>query len=396
MKAYGKSIGRRYEEKEDITIDDDFLNDYSKILQSKAYRRLAYKTQVICLPDNPHVRTRLSHTNEVVVFSIDIAKQLGLNENLCMAIAAGHDIGHTPYGHVGERILSKLSGKPFKHNINSVVVAQHVERKGEGMNLTYETHDGILNHSRGDGKLSKTVDKPEEYDVVMNGDKIAYIFSDLNDALRYGHLDESKIPECALKLGKNQRERVRNCLKSLVSESKEKGVVEFSEGPEFKNFSELKDFMYNEVYYKINTSLQEKTLENLYDYFSTSEDFSGIDPVISVSLLTDAEANFFGQLLLKSRKPSAEQIKHFGIFEIQYAIGSGLVGKHVEVNTDATQVAVKIIREHGRLEYPKVSILPNPDYVKYVITMYETAKKAIKNYRKLKNLESDRKLLVPY
>lgn len=316
MKACNTSVGRRYEEKEDILIDDPFLNDYAKIIQSRAYRRLAYKTQVISLPSNPHVRTRLLHTNEVIAISAGIAKRLGLNMNLCIAIAAGHDIGHTPFGHLGEKVLSDFSGKPFKHHINSVVVAQHVERKGEGLNLTHEVLEGMLNHARGTGKLIVDKNKHQEYSAVMFADKIAYTFSDLNDAMRYGYINKNKIPACALNLGDTQRERTNNAVKALISESQEKGFVHFSEGSVFQNFDELRKFLCKEFYYKVDVSLQEKILRSLCEYFSNDKEFPNIDPVIAVSLLTDKESDYLGRFLLEHKKPSPSQIKYLGIVEI--------------------------------------------------------------------------------
>lgn len=309
------SVGRRYREKEDNLIEDPFLNDYNKIIQSKAYRRLASKTQVMCFPNNPHVRTRLIHTNEVIATSVAIASQLGLNERLCMAIAAGHDIGHTPYGHLGESVLS-TPDKPFKHYINSVVVAQHIERQGNGLNLTKETLEGMLNHSRGAGELTVDSDSPQEYSVVMFADKIAYTFSDINDALRYGYLTPPQVPRCAQRLGWNQRAKVETVVKALVEESRKKGFVQFSEGEEFEDFDKLKKFMYAEVYPRIDVSVQNRILERVLDYFKMMPEFSKVDPVLAVSLLTDREVNYFGNLLLESRVPSVAQIQHFGIFEI--------------------------------------------------------------------------------
>ena len=197
MEAYTKTKGRRYEGefhsiKKDFAKDpnkfinysplmkDPFKEDFVRIIQSKAYRRLPYKTQVISLPDCVHVRTRAIHTNEVIGISSRIADRLGLNLSLCEAIAAGHDIGHTPYGHAGEEVLSKFGVKPFNHALNGVLIAQHIERNGMGLNLCHETLEGMLNHSRGAGKLAIVNSKPAEYSVVMFSDKIAYTFSDLN------------------------------------------------------------------------------------------------------------------------------------------------------------------------------------------------------------------------
>lgn len=320
MQACVETVGRRMPEKLDTLISDPFLNDYAKILNSRAFRRLAYKTQVMSFPDNPHVRTRLVHTNEVIAVAIAIAEQLGLNKNLCMAIAAGHDIGHTPYGHVGEKVLSKFGGNDFKHYINSVVVAQEIERRCTGLNLAFETLEGILNHSRGPGELFVNKDLPQEYAVVMFSDKIAYTFSDLNDAIRYGYLDPERIPDSARDLGGSQRRRTKTVVDALVRESKDKDHVSFSEGEEFEMFSDLKRYMYENVYFKTDWRVQEQVLIRLCeffdDYISRNPELKGIPPEFPVSLLTDQEANYYAGLLLKSRKPEKEQIAHFGVWEI--------------------------------------------------------------------------------
>jgi len=320
MKGCFKSIGRRYEEKEDILIKNPFLNDYTKLLNSKACRRLDSKTQVFFAPDNTHVRTRSDHTREVIANSVTISEQLGLNTYLCIAIALGHDLGHCPDGHSGEEILSKLGHKPFKHYINGVVIAQHIERGGKGLNLTYETLDGILQHSRGAGELTINNEKPLEYAVIMFADKIAYTFSDLNDAIRYKYLCEKneknallypniqEIPACAYELGKDQRERTYNIIKALVTESKKSDTVKFSESKEFEKFMELRNFMYEEIYPNINSTLHRVVWKELYKYFSNN--------ALLVSLLTDEEANQFGYLSVKSKKIKKKDIKNFGVFEI--------------------------------------------------------------------------------
>jgi len=321
--ALKKSIGRRYTEKDDLFFESDpFFNDFSKIIQSKSYRRLAYKTQVVSLPDNPHVRTRLVHTNEVIALSGGISNALGLNTSLCLAIAAGHDLGHTPYGHIGEGVLSKLGGKPFRHSVNSVVIAQHVERQenpkrhDKGLNLTYETLRGMLLHARGSGELKVSKDEPQEYAVVMFADKIAYTISDLNDALRYGVLSSKEIPRFVTELGFDQRERIERVLKALVEESKKKGRISFSEGEVFEKFTALKNFMYKEVYPKLNQTMHEEVLKQIYEYMLRHKEFEGLDPVFLMSLMTDKEANFFAENFLKSYDPPIESLRHFGIFEI--------------------------------------------------------------------------------
>ncbi|MFC1741877.1 HD domain-containing protein [Nanoarchaeota archaeon] len=319
MERCSYSVGRRHPEKEDTLIQDPFLNDFNKIIQSKSYRRLAYKTQVFTLPDNPHVRTRLMHTSEVMASSMMISENLGLNTNLCLAIAAGHDLGHTPYGHMGERLLSAIGRKKFKHHVNSVVVAQHIERKGKGLNLSYETLEGMLNHSRGSGELTVDDTLPQEYAAVMFADKISYMFSDVNDALRYGDVSEHELPDAIRWLGFNQRTRTEKVIQALLDESREKGHVQFSEGEVFEQFDELKTFMYDVVYPRLNgivEALQGQMIPLIVKYFTDQPFFNGVDPVLLTSLLTDKECFYFQNILSTTRMPDVDQLCNFGIFEI--------------------------------------------------------------------------------
>ncbi len=315
MRAQLTSIGRRYKDKHPTLVTDPFLDDYVRIVNSRAFRRLAYKTQVLSLPQNPHVRSRLTHTNEVMAISLTIAEQLGLNKNLCMAIAAGHDIGHTPYGHVGESILSDITGVKFKHTIFSVVVAQHIENACKGLNLTYEVLEGISLHSRSNKELSVFKEKSQEYSVVMFADKIAYTFSDLNDSMRYGYLSKNNLPDCAMALGKTQQERINSVIEALIKESKDCGYVNFSKGRVFQRFDKLKKFMYENVYFKIDRTYQELEVKNIYNFFKNDPHFEGVDPSILVAMLSDVEIDYFGKLM-KSSLVSVESIKHFGIFEV--------------------------------------------------------------------------------
>ncbi|MFW6450438.1 MAG: HD domain-containing protein [Nanoarchaeota archaeon] len=314
MKAITSTKGRARKEREDVLAKDPFLNDYIKITQSGAYRRLAYKTQVLSMPNNPHVRTRLVHTEEVIGISMILAESLGLNMNLCMAIAAGHDIGHTPYGHLGERVLSRLSGRKFKHNINSVLIAKSVERKGKGLNLTEEVLEGMFYHSLRYKNRNKK--RANEYSAVMWADKIAYTFSDLNDGLRYGYLKKNEIPSVAFRLGKNQRERTATIVNSILKESRKKGLVSFSEGKVYRDFMELREFLKNNFYKNIDLSLQERYLKHVYRFIKDSNQFDGIDPLLAVSLLTDREVDIFIELITHSVKPGISDLKHFGLMEI--------------------------------------------------------------------------------
>jgi dGTPase len=315
LEAFAGPTFRRYEETEDTIIKDPFLNDYTKIIQSKSYRRLAQKTQVLSLPDNPHVRTRQVHTEEVVSIAIAIAEQLRLNTYLCMAIAAGHDIGHTPFGHLGEQVLSEIGKKPFKHYVNSVVVAQEVERKGKGLNLTLHTLEGMLNHSRGLGELHVAANLPQEYAAVMFADKIAYTFSDLNDAVRYGHIEKNDVPQSAYSLGDDQRERTNTVLLALIAESKKKGVVSFSEGSEYESFAELRSFM-NTYYLGVDRDLHKIAMRQAYEVIAELPETQGCNPILLTSLLTDKEVQSLMQYCLISRKPSFDLLKNFGISEL--------------------------------------------------------------------------------
>jgi dGTPase len=309
--------GRRYGSEYsyvDLPNSNPFSSDNTRLGDSKATRRLMDKTQVFCDPENSNIRNRATHTGEVYGVATSIADQLDLNIELCRAIAKGHDIGHTPYGHEGEQLLSELGGKPFKHNVFSIVVAQHIERQGWGLNLSYETLEGILHHARGDHELTVDPNLPAEYNAVMFADKIAYTFADLNDALRSGYL--KKEPDVARALGKVQRDRQLTVINALLAESRAKGYVDFKEGPVFQRFNELRQFMKDEVYHKMNWDLQKAALSQVYDFFKNDPDFEGVDPVVAVALLTDRDVNTLATHLLHGRLLKTEDIHNFGMYEI--------------------------------------------------------------------------------
>ncbi|MFH1972621.1 MAG: HD domain-containing protein [archaeon] len=323
MESYGQSVGRRYPVQINTLITNSFLNDYARLLGSKSRRRLTEKTQVFSLPRNIYVRTRAVHTDDVIATSMAIASQLGLNVPLCMAGAAGHDIGHTPFGHLGESVLTRYAqdvlgreGVEFKHYVAGVVVAQQIERSGSGLNLCYETLECMLNHSRGEGDLVVDSNLSQEAAVVMFADKIAYTFADINDAFRNGYLSEGSIPVAARQLGRSQRKRENAVIRALVSESLDRGYVSFSEGEVFEMFTEIKAFMYTNVYKTINTEIHEKILWEICKFFNEHEYFGSVDPVLLTSLLTDKEAFDFAKIMLGGRRPTIEEIRHFGIFEV--------------------------------------------------------------------------------
>ena len=297
-------------------VSNVYQDDLLRIMQSKAYRRASFKTQVYTSPRNPHVRTRAVHTNEVIALSMVIADALGLDTNLVQAIAAGHDIGHVPFGHLGEKVLKELSGKAFHHAIFSVVVAQHIERKGRGLNLTKGVLLGILNHARGKNGLVSRLDLPQEFDLVMFADKIAYTFSDLNDVLRYGEIKKSDLPDFVEDLGIDQRARIYNVLNALVQESKEKGRISFSEGEVFQKFETLRQWMYANVYEKVNRPLQVESIKAVHEYFVDLLELKDFDPIILIALMTDMEVIDLAIQLLGSYKPVWPELRNLGFIEL--------------------------------------------------------------------------------
>ncbi|MFA5855791.1 MAG: HD domain-containing protein [Candidatus Pacearchaeota archaeon] len=317
MQALDSTKGRRYEENCLVKIDNPFLEDRTRIYQTPSYRRLGSKTQVMPSPEDFYIRRRLSHTQEVDSLGIRISESLGLNTSLCEAIATGHDIGHAPYGHLGESVISEIIGKPFHHNVASVVVLQHVENRGKGCNLSFETLEGILYHSRSNSReIKASLNVPHEYNVVMNADKIAYTSSDINDAIRSGYLFEDKLPDFILRLGKTQEERDMKIVKALIEESKRTGKVQLSEGEVARDFNLTRNFMFDNVYHKIDNTINRAILRKIYDFFSGESYFKDnrIDPLIGLVLLTDEECNRIGQMMMGSKKFNIEDLKQFSLF----------------------------------------------------------------------------------
>ncbi len=289
------TLGRRFKKDQDYIYNDvidPFFLDREKIRLSKSFRRLDDKTQVFPPSLHTNVRDRLIHTNDVVNFASIHAYILGLNVYLAEAMAHGHDIGHTPFGHLGERLICDLSGKKFAHNIMSVVVAQKIERKGLGLNLSYETLEGMLHHSRGSGEMSVSSSLTEEANLVMFSDKIAYTFSDLNDALRVGYISEKKLPKIVNHFGKNQRERMNKVSFEFLRESAEQGRVSFSKSETSKHFNELRQWMYYNVYYVLDVEEYRIRIFNdlkriasfIHDHFNGQ-----VDPYLAISCMTDSE-----------------------------------------------------------------------------------------------------------
>ena len=256
------SKGREREEPQ-CDIRPVFQRDRDRILHCKAFRRLKQKTQVFLLPKGDHYRTRLTHTLEVSQNARTIAKALRLNEDLVEAIALGHDLGHTPFGHAGEKALNNVY--KFSHNIQSVRVVERLEKQGRGLNLTWEVRDGILNH--------KTAGNPHtlEGKVLRLSYKIAYIYHDMDDAIRGGILTEADIPpELRKVLGGSCRERLDTMVHDVIINSMDRPEICMSE-PVDRAMHDLRRFMFENVYLNPKAKGEEDKavhmIEQLFDYY---------------------------------------------------------------------------------------------------------------------------------
>ncbi len=211
--------GRAYGE-EESAVRTCYQRDTDRIVHSKAFRRLMHKTQVFLQPEGDHYRTRMTHTLEVSRIARTIARSLDLNEDLTEAIALGHDLGHTPFGHAGEVALTEVMGIPFRHNEQSLRVVDRLEKDGQGLNLTYEVRMGILGHT------GLSIPETWEGQIVRVSDRIAYINHDLDDAMRAGILTDGDIPrEISYVLGENHRERINTLVTDMVTHTMETGSL---------------------------------------------------------------------------------------------------------------------------------------------------------------------------
>lgn len=245
-----------------------YQRDRDRVIHSKAFRRLKQKTQVFLSPEGDLYRTRLTHTLEVSQIARTIARALRLNEDLTEAIALAHDLGHTPFGHAGERALDKLCPGGFKHYVQSLRVVDKLEKEGQGLNLTWEVRNGIVTHTKG------TWAATPEGRIVRMADQIAYVNHDIEDAVRAGVLDPRTIPrECTEILGQTKSARITTMIQSILANSQ--GDVQV--GPvEQGAFLMLRDFMYATVYVdktaKREEQKVEKVLTELYEYYLTHLD----------------------------------------------------------------------------------------------------------------------------
>lgn len=243
-----------------------YQRDSDRILHSKSFRRLMHKTQVFLQPEGDHYRTRMTHTLEVSRIARTITRALRLNEDLAEAIAFGHDLGHTPFGHAGEVALTEVMGQPFRHNEQSLRVVDILEKDGQGLNLTYEVRMGILGHTRS-SRLPETL----EGQIVRISDQIAYINHDIDDAMRAGILRNEDIPtEISDVLGNTHRDRINALVTNMIFHTLETGTLGMDETVS-QTMEALRDFMFRNVYKnpvaKGEESKARRILQELYLFY---------------------------------------------------------------------------------------------------------------------------------
>lgn len=263
-----KSKGRDKKEKE-CDYRTCFTRDRDRIIHSKSFRRLKHKTQVFLVPEGDHFRTRLTHTLEVSQIARTLAKTLKLNEDLTEAMALGHDLGHTPFGHMGERILNELVPGGFEHNAQSVRIVEKLERNGEGLNLTWEVRDGILNHG------TECHPATLEGKCVQLADKIAYINHDTDDAIAAKIMKDSDIPKEYRDVLGSKKDRINTLIVSVIESSK--GTNDVKMDPKvYKTMYALRKWLFQNLYNSAKVRQEEEKavhlIEKLYEYYKKNID----------------------------------------------------------------------------------------------------------------------------
>jgi len=269
------SIGRSVPE-EKCTVRTEYQRDRDRIIHSKAFRRLMHKTQVFLAPEGDHFRTRLTHTIEVSQIARTVARALSLNEDLTEAIALGHDLGHTPFGHSGEIVLNEIHDGGFMHNVQSLRVVEILEGKSgknqRGLNLTFEVKDGIEHHTGG------TLPTTLEGQIVRISDRIAYINHDIDDALRSGIIAQPDLPkDCIETLGNSHSKRINTLIIDLIQNSGGQNKISLSSECE-NSMNKLRTFMFENVYYspKVkkneDVSMVEVIIKKLYNLYYSNPD----------------------------------------------------------------------------------------------------------------------------
>lgn len=275
---------------------DPFRTDMFRILQSYAFKASADKTQVFDHhASDRRLINRQKHSFEVAFLASEICRFLGLNENLAIAIALGHDVGYPPLGSIGVETISRAAGQKFHHALMSATVLQAVERQGAGWNLSYEVLQGIEHHSFGKKQLAFPEGLSQEARVVAIVDKFAFVFGDPQDALTVGHFKgKEELPEDFFFFGSSKLERWRSCLRALVLESVEKGEVSFAESPEAERFNRLREWAYDGFYavydHGVRREMIKEEMASAFAWFQEALAESGYSPFLAFALLTDTEA----------------------------------------------------------------------------------------------------------
>jgi len=246
-----------------------FQRDRDRIIHSKSFRRLKYKTQVLMLPEGDHYRTRLTHTLEVSQIARTIARALRLNEDLTEAIALGHDLGHTPFGHMGEKVLDKLAKANglggFHHAAQSLRVVDFLEKDGKGLNLTWEVRMGILQHSKGqvDVRSGFNLSEPSTMEAwaVRVADSVAYLNHDLDDAVRAGIVRDCDLPQDVIEIGRTHSERINALIMDLISNSAD-GAIKFSSAM-LASIETLRLFLNEKVYSQANAQIEDFRVDHV-------------------------------------------------------------------------------------------------------------------------------------
>lgn len=270
----------RMKSEEPCPIRTCFQRDRDRIIHSKSFRRMKHKTQVFLSPTGDHYRTRLTHVIEVSQIARTISKSLRLNEDLTEAIALGHDLGHTPFGHAGEAVLNEIFPGGFKHVIHSLRVVDVLERDGQGLNLTYEVRDGISKHSKGMGPVDNPKYRPEtmEGQSVRVSDLVAYANHDVDDAIRAGLITIDDLPkECVKVLGKTNSERINRMVTDIIFETKKLGKKKVIISKEVEEaMVVLRSYLFDTVYMndevRNNFLKAKKIMKELYEYFCANQE----------------------------------------------------------------------------------------------------------------------------
>ena len=309
------SKGRKIKEPKD-TLRTDYMRDRDRIIHSESFRRLKHKTQVFLAPKQEEFRTRLTHTLEVSQIARTISRSLGLNEDLTEAIALGHDVGHTPFGHAGEDVIRQAAYPDFKHSSQSLRVLESIEKKGKGLNLTFEVLDGIEKHSKtGSSNIMPESEKESaatlEGEIVRISDIIAYVNHDIDDAVRSGNLKEANLPlEASRVLGNSHSKRIFAMVQDVIKNSENKEHITMS--PEVLSATqEMRSFLFDNVYSlpQIETEMEKakhilfelfglltKNFEMVYEFMPLMRYTDGDEKRIVVdciALMTDYEAMRF-------------------------------------------------------------------------------------------------------